>query len=44
MPVAEEEPVQVLQLLDALKQSVVQTTGKKGSSSIPTRARKRRSA
>ncbi len=44
VPVAEEEPVQVLQLLDALKQSVAQATGKKGSSDIPTRARKRRSA
>ena len=44
VPVAEEEPVQVLQLLDALKQSVAQTTSKKGSSDIPTRARKRRSA
>ena len=45
VPVAEEEPVQVLQLLDALKQSVAQTVGKKGCSpGTPTRTRKRRSA
>jgi DNA end-binding protein Ku len=44
VPVAEEEPVQVLQLLDALKQSVAQTTGQKGSCGTPTRTRKRRSA
>ena len=42
VPVAEEEPVEVLQLLDALKQSVAQTTGKNGSNG--RRTRKRRSA
>jgi len=39
----QEEPVQVLQLLDALKQSVAQAAGKKASG-VPTRARKRRTA
>jgi len=40
----EEEPVQVLQLLDALKQSVAQAAGKKASPSAKARSRKRRTA
>ena len=40
----QEEPVQVLQLLDALKQSVAQAAGKKASSGVNTRRRKRRTA
>jgi DNA end-binding protein Ku len=41
---AEEEPVQVLQLLDALKQSVAQAAGNKASPGVRTRNRKRRTA
>jgi DNA end-binding protein Ku len=41
---AEEEPAQVLQLLDALKQSVTQAAGKKASPGVKTRSRKRRTA
>ena len=40
----QEEPVQVLQLLDALKQSVAQAAGKKASPGVKTRSRKRRTA
>src|SRR3989304_241840 len=40
----EEEPVQVLQLLDALKQSVAQAAGKKASPGVKNRSRKRRTA
>ncbi|MFH1267444.1 MAG: Ku protein [Planctomycetota bacterium] len=44
----QEEPVQVLQLLDALKQSVAQAAGngagKKASSGVKNRSRKRRTA
>jgi DNA end-binding protein Ku len=40
----EEEPAQVLQLLDALKQSVAQAGGGKAAPAGPTRGRKRRTA
>jgi DNA end-binding protein Ku len=39
-----EEPLQVLQLLDALKQSVVKTAGKRASAGDTPRGRRRRSA
>ena len=39
-----EEPVQILQLLDALKQSVAKAAGNKASPSVKTRSRKRRTA
>ena len=44
MAAAEEEPAQVLQLLDALKQSVAQAAGKKASPGGKTRSRRRRTA
>ena len=44
MAAPQEEPVQVLQLLDALKQSVAQAAGKKALPSVQTRGRKRRTA
>jgi len=40
----DEEPVQVLQLLDALKQSVAQAAGNKASPGVRSRSRKRRTA
>ena len=44
VPAPAEEPVQVLQLLDALKQSVAQAAGKKASPGAKARSRKRRTA
>jgi len=41
---AEEEPAQVLQLLDALKESVAQAGGRKASRGVKARSRKRRTA